>query len=79
MHRDYVFDDPVATSAEVLRVLQEQGIDSDGFSFYTWQKRLANSEVAIDLIEYVVENRANPSVSPMFDMIVAAIKEMLDE
>ena len=79
MHKDYVFDDPVATSAEVLRVLQEQGVDSDGFSYYTWQKRLANSEVAIDLIEYVVENRANPSVSPMFDMIVAAIKAMLDE
>lgn len=79
MHSDYVFHDPVATSDEVIRVLQEQGIDSDGFSFYAWQSRLAGHQVAIDLIEYIVEHKSEPKVTPMFDMIVAAIKEMLNE
>ena len=79
MHSDYVFHDPVATSDEVVRVLQEQGIDSDGFSFYAWQCRLASDQVAIDLIEYIVEHKSEPSVTPMFNMIVTAIKEMLNE
>jgi nucleoside-specific outer membrane channel protein Tsx len=79
MHIDYRHFDPAATSNEVIHVLQNGGLDADGFSAYRWQKRLAENEVAMEIVDYIVKNRTNPSVSPMFDMIVAAIKDMLDE
>lgn len=79
MHIDYRHFDPAATSNEVIRVLQDGGLDVDGFSAYRWQKRLAENEVAMEIVDYIVKNRTNPNVSPMFDMIVSAIKEMLNE
>lgn len=79
MHEDYVDYPATATSEEVIGILQKGGIDADGYSAYRWYKRLFEREIAFELVEYVLKNRTEPKVTPMFNMIVTDIKKMLNE
>jgi hypothetical protein len=74
--RDYY---PTAEVSEVIEAIVKRRLDPDGVSNWAWVSAILIDDAPHEIIEYILKNKDEPAIEPLYQILYAQISGILDK
>lgn len=71
--------EPQANVQDVEEAILSSKIDPDGVSCYQWSNAICSDDLPLDMIQYIIRNRLDPVIEPLYQMVRTSISSILDK
>ena len=71
--------EPMSEIEDVEEAIVTRQIDKDLISNWDWVSEIMTDDAPSDIVEYILKNKTNPAIVPLYKMVREQISSILDK